>query len=268
MSTHASTTYFEKSGQGFIDGIYGNQLGALRQEQLLEDLEAFLSNGKDIARILDIGAGHAPVTLALLSKHAELSAVLVEPSEQLLKSSEELQSTLSIPGHRVQRVRCELSAYMESVSGVQADLMLCHAVANWTQDPEMFLADLLRLAKRSVQYVSLVVGASRGKAVRFAHQGNMADLLGTLRTPGSSVQSFAQKETVRPLDPDWVMSLIERSGCTIVKASGVRIFADYVPSAILSDSDTLQELKEAERLARHHAHYWKLGQLIHLLFEV
>ena len=266
MTNRAATTYFQEKGQGFIDGIYGNSLGKMRQEQLFEDLEEFLKQ-QSIRTIVDIGAGHAPVTLKLLAHHEALSAVLVEPSAQLEAQSEQLQHEWNIAAHRIKRVRGDLAMIMENTSSYKADLMLSHAVANWTEDPKKFIQDFTELAVHHHAYASLVVGASRGKAFRFAHQGNTADLLQSVANPGSLVRSFTAEEKVRPLDPDEVIAWIREAHGTILATTGIRIFADYVPQSDLEDPQKYTQLQQAESIARRHESYWKLGQLIHVMFQ-
>jgi SAM-dependent methyltransferase len=262
-----STMYFAEKGQGFINIIYGNPLGRMRQEQLLDDLRNVLLAHPTIRHILDIGAGKAPVTLLLLKEYPELSAHLIEPSKQLLEQSEQLRQELGIDSNRVQRTHGEAFVAFNEPDRFKADLIISHAVANWTENPQAFIEGIADIAKRQKALVSLVVGGARGKTLRFAHQGNTGDLLKTVTEPGTPVQSLLEQEKVRPLDPDEVVHWIHEKQCTILETAGVRVFADLVPPEILNDPQHYDELYQAEEYIRKDGFYWKLGQLLHVIFR-
>ncbi len=265
MNTSASTTAFTDRSDVFLERVYGNALGQLRAEQLIADLEEFLQQHQEVRSILDIGAGHAPVTLTLLARHPELTACLVDPSRDLLEQAEGNRQQFGIYKDRLQIIQGELSTVLHDE--LPCDLIICHAVANWTLDPTAFLRDLIELGNARGAWVSLVVGARRAKALRFANQGNMAHLKEAVASLDTPVGSLLDGEKVIPLDPDVVVQQIESLGNEIVMHAGVRIFADYVPPAVLRDDRQWALLKEAEYIARRDDRYWKLGQLIHLLFH-
>lgn len=266
MTTRASTNVFIDRSAIFLEAIYGNILGQLRAEQLLDDLEEFLTQHPDVTTVTDIGAGHAPVTLTLLHRHPKLRAHLVEPSAELLAQARVNVERFQITPERVTYEQNDLNGYIEN-GGIGGDLILCHAVANWTVDPKKFITDLTAHCTTATQWISLMFGASTGKALRFASQGNMHDLVTSVTAPGTLVGSLIATEQVRPLDPDTVMTWITDAGCTVTLRSAVRVFADYVPTAVLKDMSALALLRKAENASRREERYWRLGQLVHFVYR-
>lgn len=266
MTTHASTNVFVDRSASFLEAIYGNVLGQLRAEQLLDDLEEFLREHVNVTTLVDIGAGHAPVTLTLLHRHPHLRAHLVEPSAELLTQARANAARFGIADERVTYEQNDLDGYIAH-GGTGGDLVLCHAVANWTVDPARFIADLTAHCATTTQFVSLLFGASTGKALRFASQGNMADMLTSVTAPGTPVGSLIETEQVRPLDPDTVLGWIVDAECTVTLRAAVRVFADYVPAAVLNDDTALMTLRKAEHAARRDERYWRLGQLVHVMYS-
>ncbi|NCO11097.1 hypothetical protein GW924_00620, partial [Candidatus Pacearchaeota archaeon] len=197
-------------------------------------------------------------------------AVLVEPSRQLLEDAKLNQKKLGIEDSRVEYIEKSFEEYVLSGHINQFEgkkkLIVCHAVANWTDSPLEFIGELLKLSDEDT-FISLVIGASIGKSLRFAHQGNLDDMISMVRTPGSAVGSLLEAEKVRPLNPIQVEELIKISNRIIYKA-GVRIFADYIKPELLENSERLKKVKEAENAARRKDEYWMLGQLVHYIISI
>lgn len=256
-----STEIFKQKPGVFLENIYGNELGQMRAEQLIADLEEVLKN-RAVSTILDIGAGHAPVTLTLLARHPHLNGILVEPSDGLLKKAQETAEQLGVAKERITLINAGIEDFAPAQD---CELIICHAVVNWTNDPFGCITKLTSLCKEGT-IVSLLFGASTGKAIRFAHQGNISDAITTIKTPGEPVGSLLESEKVRPLDPDAVVKFIENLGNTVSFRAGVRIFADYVKPELLKDKKMLEQVKEAESLARTSETYWRLGQLVHVVY--
>lgn len=232
----------------------------MRVELLMEDLEKFI-RAKRIRTILDIGAGHAPVTLLLLQRFPQLTAILVEPSGKLLREGSRLRRMLGIEENRARSVLGTLSTLRRQPE--TADLILCHAVANWTPRPMQFIDDLAVYTRRHVRYLSLVVGSSLAKAIRFATQGELRDARVSALFPGTSVGSLIGKAKVRPLHPDTVSHSLQRNGGKILFRTGIRVFSDYVPKNVLQTPKGYRTALRLERSVRQHPDWWRFGQLVH-----
>ena len=266
MGTNASTDLFEDKPEVFVREIYENALGQLRVEGLVSDLEAILPQHSEIVSILDIGSGYAPVTLELLRRRPYLNAHLVDPSQELLSRADQLRQTLGIDPSRVKFSVGNLEWVLSHRSNTQANLILCHAVANWVHNPMKFIGELLDLCTDD-SLLSLVVGASFGKVFRFAMQGNLDEALTITGRSGASVSSLLGEEKVQPLDPETVQAFIGEAGFEFLLNSGVRVVADYVPRASLEDPNKLKQLQELENRLRHHPQFWKFGQLVHFIIR-
>ena len=258
---------FDASAQSFLSSVYGRKSGMIRREHLTEDLEGVIRENPWIRSILDIGSGHAPVTLELLKRHPGLRARLVDPSRKLLAKARATRRRAGVGRSRLRTTVGDLSTVSAESGRFPSDLIICHAVANWTPDPGRFINELIQLAAEDDAAVSLVVGASIGKALRFAREGRLNQVSRVALKPGSLVPSLVGDENVRPLDPEAVVRRINRAGCRIILRAGVNILSDIVPPEVLSDSRRLRRLKEVEASLRTESRYWRLGQLVHIVFH-
>ena len=261
----SGTHIFKEKPRAFLENIYGTVLGQIRSENLVNDLLKFLKERK-VNVVLDIGAGHAPVTFTLLHHYPDLKAILVEPSAKLIEAAKENQKHFGIDESRVVYVNLDLNGFLEEREKYSFDFVMCHVVVNWTPNPWLFMSDFIKLCDSKVP-VSFVFGSSLAKAFRFSYQGNIGDLLLILQKPGSAVSSLIEKEKVIPLDPDMIARWIDENGCSIDFKAGVRIFADYVNPSLLMDGNLLMMLKQAEDIARFDERLWKFGQLVHFIFH-
>lgn len=261
------THIFKEEPEQFLRGVYGTTLGDLRVDNLCGDIEEVLAHNPNVKTVLDIGSGHAPVTLRLMQRFKGLQVHLVDPSKPLLERALSDAMALGIEGSRLQVTQADLSTVIRRWKEFKSDLVLCHAVANWSDNPKRFVESLVSLAMNSSTCVSLVVGASIGKALRFADQGNLRDAFQAAVRPGAPVGSLLGKELVRPLDPDAVVRWVKRSGCDVVLRRGVRVLADLVPSEALEDPRVLSDLRRIEDHIRKTERFWRLGQLVHVVFR-
>ena len=124
-----STDVFKTRSKAFVEKIYGSVLGQIRSENVISDLEEFLRIHPEITSILDIGAGHAPVTLSLLHRNPNLTAYLVEPSSQLIEFAKENQKQFGIEDNRLHFFEGDLKDFIAKKDKPTYNLVICHATA-------------------------------------------------------------------------------------------------------------------------------------------
>lgn len=239
----------------------------MRVELLVGDLDRLIRVQR-IRTILDIGAGHAPVTLLLLAKHPRLSATLADPSPKLLANARRLQKELGINPERVQTVKGNLSFVRRGPARFTSDLIICHAVANWTPRPLQFVKDLAVFARGHARYLSLVVGSSPAKAIRFATLGKLRSVEISALHPGELTRSLIGENKVRPLHPDAVIAALTRRREKMIFRAGIRVFADYLPAFAMKTPVGYRSALGLERKVRQHPDWWKFGQLVHIITKM
>ncbi|MDO8649748.1 MAG: methyltransferase domain-containing protein [Candidatus Berkelbacteria bacterium] len=262
-----TSSVFKHDPELFTQTIYGGALGNLRIASLLSDLLPWIDARPDLTTILDLGAGHAPMTLELLKQRPNLRAILVDPSAELLRSAEERQASLGIPAASVERIVDSVPGVFPKLMRTRIDLILCHAVVNWVDEPVSFLHDLVDFCEATGADVSLVFGSTIGKALRFVRNGSLTEALNSAQTVVPQVPSLLGDHQVRPLDPDYVAYILHKRACRLHLKAGVRVFADLAPPGCMDNEHDLAKLAALERATRRRRSYWRLGQLVHFVFS-
>ncbi|MFN3580218.1 MAG: methyltransferase domain-containing protein [Pseudomonas sp.] len=246
--------YFDQMGAHFARKIYASAKGSIRLAVLTRDLEewtAQISQPDQSLRVLDVGAGLGHISEWLLKKGHRLT--LCEPSAEMLEAAR-LRLDATPSAYPVKYLNAPLQALPEL--GEQYDLVVCHAVLEWLEDPAAALRDLQRLCspqgaislafynRDALVYKNLIKGQFR-KLAKDQLSGSKRSL-----TPQ------------QPLDPQQVQAWVSAAGLECTARSGVRVFYDYMPPEYQSQP-SIEELIEHELLFSRHPGYLHLGRYQH-----
>lgn len=211
--------------------IYGSLKGKIRLKILLNDLEMFLDSDRAPLKVLDAGCGSAQCSVMLALKGhqvtlCDISSVMIEDAEETFKKNNIKASefiTESVQDH---------SGKHQS----EYDLILCHAVLEWTADPKGLLYSLQHMLKPG-GYLSLMYFNRNGAILKSVVRGNFY--------PKDRGFQFGQTKSLtptRPLYPQEVDQWAAELGLTIMEKSGVRVFYDYCEKSIRDQSNEEQVL--------------------------
>ncbi len=262
---------FAENGEQFISVNYKTWMGDLRIRYLMEDLRSLHSLFSRELNILDIGAGHAPVTLRILSELPGSSATLVEPSESLLiDSADKLMEELNIDKLRVIRIQSTFEDYLgKHDTEKDFNLLINHVVINWSSDPYLFLKRLINLMTKPDQICSLVIGTTLGHEMKYACMGQIDLLFDSLRNREKPIKSltYGNDMKVTILDPRNIVEFLEVMGMEIILKSGVKVFSEYIPENLIQSDDVRKKIIEIENEIRFQEPYWYMGNLSHIVFK-
>jgi SAM-dependent methyltransferase len=205
----------------FADEAYASVKGHVRtyvmHHQLLEHLPA------PPATIVDVGggAGHQSFPLAM----AGYDVTLLDSSPAMLdRARERLQLAPSEAQDRVSFVEADGEHAIEALSGRLFDVVLCHGVLGYLDDPEPMVDQLCRCVAPG-GIVSVMTGNANASAVRPALERRWEDALASFdaRTEIGVLGVQGRADTVNEIG-----ALLQTRGVDPVQWYGVWLFVDWL----------------------------------------
>jgi S-adenosylmethionine-dependent methyltransferase len=214
---------FDDLADKFQHKVYGGLKGDIRLAVLEKDLSQFFPSavtkpGKTGSplHILDAGGGYGPFSLELarLGHHVtlcDISARMLEKAEQRIKN-------LDLPNP----VRIIHAPIQELEHKIQYDLILCHAVIDWVDDPNALIGHLKDLMKENA-LLSLTFYNLHGMIFKNLLRTNYKKIIQKQFNgwPGSLTPTH-------PQIPAKVIEMLNQLKLKVVCHSGIRVFHDYI----------------------------------------
>lgn len=210
--------------------------------------------------VLDLGGGTGgdAVRLAQLGHRV----TVVDPSPDALASLRRRAIEAGLPGplHGIQGDATDL---LEHVSPGAFDLVLCHGVLEYVDDPAEALSAVATVLRPAGHVSVMVAGRNAAVAARA--------LAGDFVTAQTLVGRTATDWDVRTMGPRRfvaaeVEQLLGGLGFVSVRTSGVRVFADLVPSAIVDTEPGARDaLYALERILRTSSDFTGLSAGLHTI---
>lgn len=226
--------------------------------QLLADRSAVL--GRPSLDVLDAGGGTGGFAVPL----AELghTVTVVDPSPDSLAALERRAAEADVTG-RVRASQGEATELLDVVGAGSADVVLCHSLLEYVEDPDAALAAVSRTV-RPAGTVSVLV-ANRAAAVLHkalaGHFGEARHLL------ADSEGRWGQRDPIpRRFTPSQLIELLEGAGLAVGPLQGVRVFADLVPGSLVdSEPGAIDELLTLESVAAEHPALRDVATQLHVV---
>lgn len=246
--------YFDQMGAHFARKIYAGPKGAVRLAVLTRDLGEWLPDvceADQSLRVLDAGAGLGHMSEWLLSHGHRVT--LADPSAEMLDAARERLEPLH-SAYPVAYLQSPLQALPDL--GEQFDLVICHAVLEWLEDPATAIVALRQLCSPRGA-VSLAFYNRDALVFKNLIKGQFRKL--AKNQLAGSKRSLTPKQ---PLDPAMVASWVAQTGFRCEAKSGIRVFHDYMPAEFQAQVQP-QEMLEQELLYSRHPTYRDLGRYLH-----
>tara|TARA_R110001592_G_scaffold66495_9_gene204285 strand:- start:7330 stop:8118 length:789 start_codon:yes stop_codon:yes gene_type:complete len=246
--------YFDEMGAHFARKIYAGPKGAVRLAVLTRDLEEWLPticHADQSLRVLDAGAGLGHMSEWLIGQGHRLT--LADPSAEMLDAARERLDALS-SAYPVTYLQSPLQAL--PALGETYDLVICHAVLEWLEDPAEAIGVLRKLCNPGAG-VSLAFYNRDALVYKNLIKGQFRKL--AKNQLAGSKRSLTPQQ---PLDPALVANWVTHRGFECCGKSGIRIFYDYMPPEFQSQVQP-EEVIEQELLYSRHPAYLNLGRYLH-----
>lgn len=241
----------------FVDDHYGSLRGRVRTHVINEHLHHHLAPG--LLRVVDVGggAGNQSVPFAREGHHV----TIVDPSAAMLeRAAARLTDEADEVTARVRLVKASGEAAPPALGGATFDVVLCHGVLMYLDDPEPLVDSLCELTEPS-GLVSIVAKNVDVMALRHAHEGDWA----------AAIAAFDSDRQVNGLGVDTrgdrvehLSALITQRGIEPIAWYGVRLFTDgWTSDRRAADPEDL--VLQAELMASQRDPYRQLSRLFHLV---
>lgn len=216
---------------------------ATRQVVVWEALRAVLAErtaatGRESLDILDAGGGTGGFAVPL----AKLGHVVtvVDPTPDSLAA---LERRAAETGVGVKGLQGDTADLGELIAPGSADLVLCHSVLEYVEDPAGALGAVGRIL-RPGGVVSVLAANSVAAAVHRSLAGRFDEARRVLSDPDGRWGD--RDPTPRRFSRETLTGLLTGAGFTVGEVQGVRIFTDLVPGMLAeSDPEALTALEQA-----------------------
>jgi ubiquinone/menaquinone biosynthesis C-methylase UbiE len=220
--------------------------------------ESVKASGRTGLDVLDAGGGTGglAVPLAELGHHV----TVVDPSPDALAG---LERRAAEAGVRVRALQGDADRLLDVVGPDTADLVLCHSVLEYVDDPAAALGSITRTV-RPGGAVSVLAANQVAAVLHRALTGQFAD---ARRMLASEQGRWGDRDPMpRRFTSGVLTELIEGAGLRAGAVHGVRVFADLLPAGLIdSERGAAEELAALERTVSTHPVLKDVATQLHAL---
>ena len=242
MTANADSERFQ-SGANKYAAYLETPEGRLRSDLAFANLQDFLPKHADESlRALDLGCGTGAtaVRLARLGIHVTLldcSPAMLDIAQRAAREAGIAEKIVLKHGDATQ---------LASLFPVRSfDVILCHNILEYVDDPEAVLRDAARALRDSSAILSILVRNQAGEVLKAAIQA--ADLGAAENSlTAESGQESLYGGRVRLFKSDSLQRMLNTASLEMIAERGVRVVADYLPTAV-SRSTEYDRIFELER---------------------
>lgn len=239
--------------------------GRLRTDLAFANVQDFLPKAIDTKplRALDIGSGTGEASLRLARLGAEVT--MLDSSVAML----ELARKSIIEAGALDRITVQggdAAQLGKIFSTERFDIILCHNVLEYVDDPGAVLRDAARLMRNSSAMLSALVRNQAGEVMKAAIQaGDLPAAEHKLDAEWGQESLYGGK--VRLFRPDTLDTMVKDAALTVRAERGVRVISDYLPPT-LSRSEEYERIFALERLLGMRQEFLGVARYLHVLAHI
>lgn len=202
--------------------------GRLRLDLAFSNLQDFLPKAEPPLCALDIGGGTGAIAIRLTRLGVKVT--LLDSSQPMLdiaeRNSREAEVTESIT------LKHGEAAQLEHYFGAQPlDLILCHNILEYVDDPRAVLRSAARLLRGPSSIVSVLVRNQPGEVLKAAiKEGDLAAAEKNLTAEWTHESLYGGK--VRLFSLQGLHAMLAQAMLEVKAERGVRVISDYLPQKI------------------------------------
>lgn len=264
--------HFTHLSDRFCDRIYGTPKGQIRIQRVWQTLQQHLPQAP--AHVLDMGGGAGHISEILCDTGYRVT--LVEPVDNMLSLAKDrlahyieqgqaqcVQGSLhDDPANWISEDVANNTAFPGSRHASQFDVVVCHAVLEWLEQPQRAIPKLVETLAPG-GYLSLLFYNRHSITIKNLLRGNFYRAKQALidnqwgGEPGGLTP-------VSPLDPVQVRDWVAQAGLQKIGLFGIRSFYDYMPKAV-SSKRSLEDVLELEQLVSDAEPFLYMSRYLHLI---
>jgi SAM-dependent methyltransferase len=223
-------------------------------DALLAELSA--TSGRPALDVVDLGGGTGGFAVPVAGLGHRVT--VVDPSPDALAALQRRAAEAGL-ADLVRAVQGDAGALCEAVEPGSADLVLCHGVLEYVEDPVVAVASVLAIL-RPGGMVSVLVAQRLGAVLARALSGRFGEAQRLLVDPDG--RGSEHDPVPRRFDEASLRSLFESAGGRMGLVHGVRFFTDLLPGALVDgDPDAARALVDLERSASDQHRHPELAHL-------
>jgi len=261
MITRSDDERFQNGAQGYAVYLETPE-GRLRTDLVFANLQDFLSpaQAKKPMYALDIGCGTGAtaVRLARLGFHVTQLDSSQAMLDIAIRTAEEAGVT-----DRVRLMQGEAGQLMKLFDAASFDVVLCHNILEYVDDPTAVLRGAARLLRDTSAILSIVVRNQAGEVLKAAIQaGDLAAAEANLTAEWGVESLYGGR--VRLFTSAGLRAMLNAASLAVIAERGVRVLADYLPPRISRDSEYVRIL-ELEKELGSRSEYAAVARYTHCL---
>ncbi|HXJ89908.1 MAG TPA: methyltransferase domain-containing protein [Candidatus Binatia bacterium] len=234
--------------------------GRLRIDLAFANLQEFLPQDTASLHALDLGGGTGAIAvrLAELGLHVTLldsSAAMLELATRAARETGVAEKVVLKHGD---------TKHLESLFAAGSfDLILCHNVLEFVDDPGTVLRRSARLLRDPFGLISILVRNRPGEVLKAALvNGDLTGARVNLTAEWGDESLYGGK--VRLFTAEGLRSMLVAASFALIAGRGVRVLADYLPTNI-SRSHEYERIFELERKLGRRAEFAAIARYTHCL---
>jgi S-adenosylmethionine-dependent methyltransferase len=218
--------------------------GRLRLDLTFANLQGFLAQpqAEKLWCALDVGGGTGAmaVRLARLGIHV----TLLDSSQEMLDLAKRAACESKVSERMVFEYG-DASQLIKVFQPASFDVVLCHNILEYVDDPAVVLRGVARLMRDSKSILSILVRNRAGEVFKAAIQaGDLASAENNLAADWAQESLYGGR--VRLFARDGLEFMLQAASLEVVAMLGVRVVSDYLPSNV-SRSAEYRPILELER---------------------
>jgi S-adenosylmethionine-dependent methyltransferase len=250
MSDSGARDRFTGKSDWFDDHYRTTTRGRLRLQLVLDRLKPRLPPPP--ARILDAGGGTGAFAIPLAGLGHDVT--LIDPSDEWLERAGRNAAAAGV------NLRLQMAEVDDLPSDIEPfDVILCHAVLMYVEQPEAALRALHRAARPDA-LLSLLEKNRDALALRPGLAGDYHEAR-RLLDARDSIGQLSIENRAYSID-EWV-AMLDDAGWTATDWAGVRLFSDGAPDDL--DAGAYEALLDLEREAGTREPYRRFSRLVHFI---
>jgi|SRR5579863_2552138 len=234
--------------------------GRLRLDLAFANLQDFLPRAAQSLRALDIGCGTGALSVRLARLGFHVTSL--DSSQPMLDFAERAAREAGVKA-RIALKHGDAAQVAELFDDESFDVILCHNVLEFVEDPDAVLHDLARALRCPSGILSVLVRNQPGEVLKAALLN--ADLVAAERTLTAAWGDESLYEgRVRLFTAESVHAMLVAASMAVIAARGVRVISDYLPPKI-SRNDEYEQIFELERKLGRRPEFAAVARYTHFL---
>ena len=235
--------------------------GRLRGDLAFANLRDFLPvPGITSLRVLDLGCGTGAAGLRLA--HLGLSVTLLDSSPMMLHLTERTITEAGI-NDKITLKQGDATQLANILKSGSFDLILCHNLLEYVDDPAAVLRGAVRLMRDSSAILSVLVRSQAGEVLKAALQaGDLAAAERNLDAEWGQESLYGGR--VRLFTSEAIETMLKDASLSVAAQRGVRVIADYLPTHI-SRSEEYERIFAFERRLGKRPEFLGIARYMHFL---